>query len=71
VPNIRFLTLAETEIDDAVFWYQKQSVDESLNFLAELNRALQVILTYPFIAAEVEPGIHSFLFRRFPYSLWR
>jgi hypothetical protein len=40
--NIRFLTLAETEIDDAVFWYQKQSADESLKFKAELNRAFQV-----------------------------
>jgi plasmid stabilization system protein ParE len=67
--HVRFLTLAETEVDDAVFWYQKRSADQSLKFLAELDRALNVVLTYPFIAAEIEPNIHRFLLRGFPYSL--
>lgn len=28
--NIRFLTMAEAEVDEAVSWYQEQSEDESL-----------------------------------------
>ena len=67
--NIRFLTMAETEVDDAVSWYQEQTEDQSLNFLSELDRAVQVITTYPLLAAEIEPDIRRFLFRRFPYSL--
>ena len=67
--NIRFLTLAETEVDEAVFWYQEQSEDESLRFLNELDRAVQVVRAYPLIGAEIEADIRSFLFRRFPYSL--
>jgi plasmid stabilization system protein ParE len=67
--NIRFLTMAETEIDEAVSWYQEQSEDESLKFLDELDRAVRVVTTYPQIAVEIEPEIRSFFFRRFPYSL--
>jgi hypothetical protein len=32
--KIRFLTIAEIEVDEAVSWYQKQS--KVLNFLARL-----------------------------------
>jgi hypothetical protein len=28
--KIRFLTIAEMEVDEAVSWYQEQSEDESL-----------------------------------------
>ena len=64
--NIRFLTMAETEVDNAVSWYQEQTEDQSLNFLGS---AVQVITEYPLLAAEIEPDIRRFLFRRFPYSL--
>jgi plasmid stabilization system protein ParE len=67
--NIRFLTMAETEIDEAVSWYQEQSEDESLKFLDEFDRAVRVITTYPLIAVEIEPAIRNFIFHRFPYSL--
>ena len=67
--NIRFLTMAETEVDNAVSWYQKQTEDQSLNFLSELDRAVQVITSYTLLAVEIEPDIRRFLFRRFPYSL--
>jgi len=67
--NIRFLTMAETEVDNAVSWYQEQTEDQSLNFLNELDQAVQVVKAYPLLAAEIEPNIRRFLFRRFPYSL--
>jgi hypothetical protein len=31
--EIRFLTIAEIEVDEAVSWYQKQSEDQDLDFL--------------------------------------
>ena len=67
--NIRFLTVAEMEIDEAVSWYQEQSEDESLALLNEIDHAIRIVRTYPLIAAEIEPEIHSFCLRRFPYSL--
>ncbi len=67
--NIRFLTMAETEVDNAVSWYQEQTEDQSLNFLNELDRAVQVVRAYPHLAAEIEPDIRRFLLHRFPYSL--
>jgi len=67
--TIRYLTLAETEIDEAVFWYQKNSQDQSLKFRAELQRALQVILTHPLVGLEITPGVHRYRLKRFPYTL--
>ena len=63
--KIRFLTIAEIEIDEAVSWYQKQSEDQDLNFLDELVRAILVITAYPLIATEIEPDVRIF----FPSSL--
>jgi len=67
--NIRFLTMAETEVDNAVSWYQEQTEDQSLNLLNELDRAVQIVKAYPLLAAEIEPDIRRFLFRRFSYFL--
>ena len=67
--KIRFLTIAEIEVDEAVSWYQKQSEDQDLNFLDELVRAISVITAYPLIAAEIEPDIRIYFLNRFPYSL--
>jgi plasmid stabilization system protein ParE len=67
--QIRFLTIAEIEIDEAVSWYQKQSEDQDLNFLDELARAFRVITAYPLIAAEIEQDIRIFFLNRFPYSV--
>ena len=53
--KIRFLTIAEIEVDEAVSWYQKQTEDQDLNFSDELARAIRVITTYPRIATEIEP----------------
>jgi plasmid stabilization system protein ParE len=67
--KIRFLTIAEMEVDEAVSWYQEQSEDESLAFLNEIDHAIRIVRAYPLIATEIEPDIHSFCLHRFPYSL--
>ena len=53
--KIRFLTIAEMEVDEAVSWYQEQSEDESLAFLNEIDHAIQIVRAYPLIATEIEP----------------
>jgi plasmid stabilization system protein ParE len=67
--RIRFLSLADQEVDDAVRWYDEQAEGLSQDFLDELDRVVRLVKIYPLMATEIEPEIRRFLFTRFPYSL--
>ena len=45
--NVRFLTLADKEVDDAAAWYEEQAEGLSRDFLDELDRAVRLIRIYP------------------------
>ena len=67
--EIRFLSLANREVDDAVQWYEAREEDLSREFLDELDRVVRLVRLYPYAGMQVEPEIRRFLFTRFPYSL--
>jgi len=67
--KVRFLTLAQREVDDAVLWYEQQVQGLSRDFLDELDRVVRLVKSYPQMANQIEPDIRRFLFTRFPYSL--
>ena len=67
--NIRFLTLAQQEVDEAVVWFNKQVDGRGVNFLDELDRVVRLIKSYPFASTKLERDIRKCLFARFPYSL--
>jgi plasmid stabilization system protein ParE len=67
--NIRFLSLANLEVGDAVQWYEEQADGLSRGFLDELDRVVRLVRVYPRMATEIAPEIRRFLFNRFPYSL--
>ena len=67
--KIRFLSLANQEVNDAVRWYEEQAKGLSRDFLDELDRVVRLVRSYPLMATQVEPEIRRFLFTRFPYSL--
>lgn len=67
--NIRFPTVAEQEVDDAVAWYAQQGDDVSRGFLDDLDRAVRPAKTYPLLATQIEPEIRRLLFIRYPYTL--
>jgi plasmid stabilization system protein ParE len=67
--SVRFLSLANQEVDDAVRWYDEQAEGLSRAFLDELDRAVRLVRIYPLMATEIEPEIHRLLFSRFPFSL--
>ena len=67
--NVRFLTLADQEVDDAVLWYNEREDDLGRRFLDELDRAVRLVRTYPKASTEIEAGIRRCLLARFPYSL--
>jgi plasmid stabilization system protein ParE len=67
--EIRFLSLANREVDDAVQWYEAREEDLSREFLDELDRVVRLVRLYPYAGMQVKPEIRRFLFTRFPYSL--
>lgn len=67
--NVRFLTLAQQEIDEAVIWFNEQVDGQGIVFLDELDRAVRLVKSYPLASTEIEPGVRKHLFVRFPYSL--
>jgi hypothetical protein len=67
--NVRFLTIAQQEIDDAVVWFDQRVGGKGIEFLDELDRVVRLVKAYPFISVEIEPEIRRSLFARFPYAL--
>lgn len=67
--KIRFLTFAQQEIDEAYLWFEERSAGKGVEFLDEIDRAVRLVLAYPFVGAEIEPGIRRCLVARFPYAL--
>lgn len=67
--NVRFLTLAQQEVDEAVVWFEERAEGKGLDFLDELDRVVRLVKTYPYASPEIEPEIRRCLFARFSYSL--
>jgi plasmid stabilization system protein ParE len=67
--NVRFLTLAQQEVDEAVAWFDEQVDGKGIEFLDELDRVVRLVRSYPFASTVIEPQIRKRLFVRFPYSL--
>ena len=60
--NIRFFSIADQKISDAVKWYEGQAEGLSRSFLDELDRVVRLVRNYPRIGTEIEPEIRRFLF---------
>lgn len=67
--KVRFLTLAQQELDDAVDWYNEQADNLGKEFLDELDRAVKRSVAFPMSCPEIEPGLRRCLLARFPYGL--
>ena len=67
--KLRFLILAQRELDDAVAWYNEQAAGSGQEFLDELDRVVRRAVTFPMSCPEIEPGVRRCLLARFPYGL--
>jgi len=67
--NIRFLSPAQRELDDAYAWYERQSPGLGLELLDEIDRAVHRIKAYPYSCEEFTDGLRRALVNRFPYGL--
>ena len=52
--NVRFLSLTEQEIDEAVAWFDEQVEGKGTEFLDELARVIRRVKAYPFASTEIE-----------------
>jgi len=67
--NVRFLTPAQRELDDAVEWYNRQAVGLGREFLDELDRAVRRAAVFPLSYPEIVPAVRRCRLSRFPYGL--
>jgi plasmid stabilization system protein ParE len=67
--EVRFLTVAQQELDDTVNWYNQQIDGLGQEFLDELDRAVRRSVIFPLSCPEIEPGLRRCLLARFPYGL--
>ena len=58
--NVRFLSLANQEVADAVQWYDEKAEGLGREFLDELDRAVRLVRTYPRMATQIEEEIRRF-----------
>lgn len=67
--KVRFLAVAQNELDDAVDWYNDQAAGLGREFLDEADRAVRRTVSFPMSCPEIELGIRRCLLARFPYGL--
>lgn len=67
--NIRFLQIAEIELDEAVAFYNYEACGLGNNFLCEVLKALDRILEFPEAWQPCSAKARKCLVRRFPYGI--
>jgi hypothetical protein len=67
--TVRFLDVAEIELDEAVNWYEAQASGLGDAFLIEVLAALDRIVLYPHAWHPLGEGIRRCRLTRFPYGL--
>lgn len=67
--KVRFLKSAQSEVDDAVAWYDSQSHSLGTHFLDDLDRAVRRIVAYPLSNTKIEEDLRRCLLSRFPYGI--
>lgn len=67
--NVRFLTIAQEELDDAYCWFEERTAGKGLEFLDGVHRAVVLIRNFPLAGAEIEREVRRTLIERFPYAV--
>lgn len=70
--NIRFLSLADQEVTNAVHWYEEQAEGLSRAFLDELDRVVRLVRVYPLISTQTRTRNSPVLVHTLSvfYGLW-
>ncbi len=57
------------EFESALMWYKERSEAAAGNFVAELDRAVSLVIESPNRWPSDAQGIRKFVFRRFPFAI--
>jgi plasmid stabilization system protein ParE len=67
--RVRFLDIAQTELDSAVAYYDQIHVSLSKRFISEIGAALDFIRDFPEASPSTPLGARRRNLKRFPYYL--
>ena len=67
--TVRFLEIAEVELDQAIQWYAAQAPGQGDAFLIEVLSAADRITHFPEAWQQLDNGIRRCRLNRFPYGL--
>ena len=67
--NLRFLAVAQQELDEAYNWYEMQSAGLGRQLISEVLVAAKRISRFPESCHEIATDIRRCLVSRFPYAL--
>jgi toxin ParE1/3/4 len=67
--SVIFHLLAEQELLDAVSYYEEQETGLGLEYLGEVEHAVNFLMRYPEAGAKVKGSIRRLTLPKFPYSL--
>lgn len=67
--RVRFLEVAEIELDQAISWYESQAPGLGGAFLIEVLSAVERVSSYPDAWHPLEEGLRRCRLNRFPYGL--
>jgi toxin ParE1/3/4 len=67
--NVIFHPLAEHELLDAVSYYEEQETGLGLDYLGEVEHAVNFLMRYPEAGSKVRGSIRRLTLPKFPYSL--
>jgi len=67
--RIRFLELAQFELDDAFAWYEEQMTGLGGELLGEVDKSIHRIVRWPLSGKEISADIRRCLVKRFPYGI--
>ena len=67
--KVRFLKTAQSEVDDAVAWFDSQSRNLGTQFLDDLDRTIRRIAAYPLASTKIEEDLRRCLLSKFPYGI--
>jgi toxin ParE1/3/4 len=67
--SVIFHLLAEQELLDAVSYYEEQETGLGLEYLGEVEHAVNFLMRYPEAGSKVRGSIRRLTLPKFPYSL--
>ena len=67
--RVRFLELAQYELDDAFLWYEEQMPGLGRELLDEVDRSIRRVARWPLAGKEISTDVRRCLVKRFPYGI--